>query len=1009
MDKGLSFTHLPYPSRGQEEQVLAYGSCGLLAHSLRNILTIYAEVEGNFVPLSSFTPFEHDITAMSWYDGSMCPNPSLPVLVAGSHSGRIAIIDTKSMKTIARYNCDSGYATSITWSPVSNSTFFVGTSTGILYSFNIIIKQIVNFHLVWKQTVPYSIQFIVIEPNLGNNAVIASKNGNIHFLADIMRNQPPALNNPLYLSDKTNEINNIDFYPSHQNYLLIATRHSSILYSLKTGDTINIIGHSDVMYIGGHERAGNQLISIRPDGVTMWHFNNGDARHAAEINISNSRIGNGKEILFCVKKYNRILLLTREYWLLTIEWRQHKLFVTHSFKLLCQKPLDIDCMRGSFAMVTGNGYLCVTKETSVYHDKYKELQQPQQQVLPSMLDMPSTLEGATSILLGLPTVDETPRVSKPAGSRRKGSRRGRDGKKQRCLSSAGNQSMQNIPVLKTAKIQRKRRNSYTYESKQSRNLLKQIAEEASKKTAKESIEDSIPKILNSEQKPINDGVEVLSNEYKWCLKVCDGALQRVKWITPTRLITWASFQENETFHCYIYMIDFENRSITPMMGKRLDSIGLPISNVIFSDNLKFTCVVFNQCLVNFITTASVPQKLASINFDTPVKVCFSPGGRQALVFTPDGKCCCIQDVRKERKTRWHQLDLKKGTINVVSWQKNGMFVGTSSGSFIQVGTIQPKLKWREVVNIKQPIKTLYSCGNSSFLIVNEKNIATIHSNGFDTTLPYPIKNVSTISPYFFLVRNNKRWSVVNSSGNFIKSRFSPATLLSPVFQTREKWHLRLMDRGSSTYEEMMETCRVYGLPLLFSVLQSHFIPEVAHEQMELLCDILKKHPQLQTRAMHLCLCLEQPVEYYRIGMSIMPDQVTDYGTILMKCAMVSSPNLVIEEVETIAAKLAYTERYSDAFELFFIANQWHKAVELALQLNRPLTATSIVRGRTVFTPELVEMTKKIYDYLQSRKSIGFGLVLIGGVYNLQDMIDLFGDIGENETADYIQGITLNYT
>jgi hypothetical protein len=60
-----SFSHWPYPNKGPLVQHCCWGSCGLFAHSMNRILTIYSEDSDCLVPLVFLPPFESNITAIT--------------------------------------------------------------------------------------------------------------------------------------------------------------------------------------------------------------------------------------------------------------------------------------------------------------------------------------------------------------------------------------------------------------------------------------------------------------------------------------------------------------------------------------------------------------------------------------------------------------------------------------------------------------------------------------------------------------------------------------------------------------------------------------------------------------------------------------------------------------------------------------------------------------------------------------------------------------------------------
>lgn len=87
----FSFKTWPFPSPKKNTHLLKCSKYGLVAHAMNNNVSIYVEEFGHFTPLLMWSPFQHQITALEWYDASKTMNTTVPVFVLSSLSGRLEI------------------------------------------------------------------------------------------------------------------------------------------------------------------------------------------------------------------------------------------------------------------------------------------------------------------------------------------------------------------------------------------------------------------------------------------------------------------------------------------------------------------------------------------------------------------------------------------------------------------------------------------------------------------------------------------------------------------------------------------------------------------------------------------------------------------------------------------------------------------------------------------------------------------------------------------------------
>lgn len=156
MSSNFSFKSWPFPTGNEDHHILKCSHYGLIAYSQNNNVMVYFEEFGHFTPLYMWTPFQHQITALEWYDASCTMSTAVPVLVVASESGRLEIFDCRSRSSIFRMHVnlspsgtvlpypdsaimsqflanskrENDYVTAIAWSQFSSKSFLVGTKNG---------------------------------------------------------------------------------------------------------------------------------------------------------------------------------------------------------------------------------------------------------------------------------------------------------------------------------------------------------------------------------------------------------------------------------------------------------------------------------------------------------------------------------------------------------------------------------------------------------------------------------------------------------------------------------------------------------------------------------------------------------------------------------------------------------------------------------------------------------------------------------------------------------------
>lgn len=395
----FSFKAWPYPSPKKNSHILKCSQYGFIAHAMNNNVSIYFEEFGNFTPLFMFSPFQHQVTAMEWYDASKTNSTAVPVLVLSSISGRLEVFDCRSRNTIFRTHVnltqktnsafsnmiyptttslthlaansrrENDYVTSIAWSQFSSSSFYVGTKNGRLIRFEITIGQIVKCKVEWELFFNFQIDHICIESQFGDICAVASEEGSIATIDNINQyedGKPPiASPNVVSLMSKTDSIEQINFYPSSTAFLILVTTSSSLLYSIEECCTAPLLMIQGIRKCHILPTVENLTLIVRDDSVEIWKFIENQFKRISELSLVVSpKYSNQKEILVSDLMGDKLVLLSSEMWLTTVELKMQlskKLFITHRVKLLDSKPLSFSYANESISFATSKGNVLISE------------------------------------------------------------------------------------------------------------------------------------------------------------------------------------------------------------------------------------------------------------------------------------------------------------------------------------------------------------------------------------------------------------------------------------------------------------------------------------------------------------------------------------------------------------------------------------------------------------------------------------------------------------------------
>lgn len=364
----LSFSEWAYPTKKRQHQLLSLSPCGLLAHVIDDVLTIYmSSGKDSYQPIVSWRPFEHKITAICWYDASDIPDVTLPIIVFASESKRVCVYDLSINKVIASLTLTNSKATILKWSPISSSRFFIGTQSGdiLCCAIQTDAEGQILLKVNWLLSVNFEVNFLTFEPSFGDTLAICSKSGSLSFIKRVHSSNPILVSKSYTLSSTRTEIYSCEFLESSPNYMLFVTDKGTFFYTIEEHETITLFNDVKLKKLYPTISNGRRLIGISDEIIALYELINGKVERLCEIQVMPSVTNMKNEFSHCYEyKNDKIVFVSWNWWLTTIKVVRNKLFVVSRVRLLHEKPVNYSLRLGSILISTDKGSLMATIPTS---------------------------------------------------------------------------------------------------------------------------------------------------------------------------------------------------------------------------------------------------------------------------------------------------------------------------------------------------------------------------------------------------------------------------------------------------------------------------------------------------------------------------------------------------------------------------------------------------------------------------------------------------------------------
>ena len=1014
----LSFREWPYPTKRRKNECCAWGECGFLAHSIGNIVTIYSNEIGRFSPMYMWSPFEHDISCMGWYDGSCTPSIVQPLLAICTFKGSVAVFDVRNKDILAKASFKGDVPTSIIWSPFYRSRFYIGTKGGFLNCMQMDEKIQPDIALKPKINLGFSVDFIALDPQTGTTVAVASKDGRFSVISSILTAKSDDTYNIFSLSLKENDaITTLSFFPDHTNFLILSTKYTSYLFSIHDQVTLPYIQTEGIRFISSPSKSTNRIIIGYDNAISLWQY---DSNGWSRLSITTFATLKGMypEAKIYLSLDDKVIVFTESHWLTVIEEHHDKLFIAQRIRLLPSKPLDWDFRKGSIAFATSSGSVLVTSWTP------DAIIQPEVGYggAVSMDDLASNLNNQKEDEFALLDGEAESPIAQSLPKSPDNQITFSDLMESNDLEVDIDQSdfekafdfstsFVSIPASHMKKTGLVRRSSKQIRE-DVKKIWKQMQEDGSSPKndllllpAEVSVDESSPSHNNqntpfghlsgsnnssSPIAPVSTDEKVLcgnSNTLLLSFQVAQFPIDHVMWGPGGRLIVWAFHEGKNT----LQLVDFKKRETKQLLSMQLNAIHVPISGIFFSEDRSLFCVIIGEQTALFISTSANPKQLGSLTFNSPVIGSFGPTGTDCVFISKDSLFYKVSVNDKDGViiTKRYRFPSKRGVPTFISWVAGGVIIGTELGK-VHMYYGKDFADFKNIITITNPVYKIYQCSNNTFVIIDNQNNGVIHKTMEDIPIKGKVKNIKPASSETFLMKTEGSGKLFVLS---INGKFSPlpppCVSRCPLVQDPSRYQRELYNLSLKSPDEAIKACRLFGVIFIMRLIQAKQNPNSLSEHVSWLNGLISGCVQFSSWAIRLALKVGDTVTARNILLMTSPNS-PDYITNMTKAALFDTlqPG---EAVETATKALFDNNKYDEAIDLLLITGAVDVAANKLIDQGNIREAAMLLRMRRD-KKKILDLYHKVATMLINQRKLMLGLLMLSeGGFNAE-MVGLISSI-----------------
>lgn len=346
----LSFKEWPYPGKGETHSCCSWSGCGFFAYSLGNTVSVFSNEIDKMSPMYMWNPFDSEVSALAWADGSCSTTVMKPILAISSTKGMTAVYDYRTKQILGTIGMRKEIGITIAWSHFDPNKFYIGTNEG-----NLLTCRLTNFpsvDVVSRIKFDFPIDYLALSNISDNLVAVASKNGNFA----IITNEKPRK----YFTEPS--ITSFSFFPNSKDFLVVANDKESKLISIEDCSEIPFISSEGIRMIHVLTSDPKRIIIGYDNKLCLWEYKDDMWTCLSVANLNNMKSKLPEASLYSSLD-DQIMVVTAHHWLTIVEVKRNKLFITHRYRLMQSKPMDWDFRKGAIAFAHKDGTVSITSWT----------------------------------------------------------------------------------------------------------------------------------------------------------------------------------------------------------------------------------------------------------------------------------------------------------------------------------------------------------------------------------------------------------------------------------------------------------------------------------------------------------------------------------------------------------------------------------------------------------------------------------------------------------------------
>jgi hypothetical protein len=838
------------------------------------------------------------------------------------------------------------------------------------------------------------------------------------------------------MCDREDKIVYCSFLPATPDCLLVVGSQSSFIYLLKEVVTIPFLAVPKVQFIGLTSARGDRAVVVRADTVELFDIGS-ERRPVSSRSLAAAVLSSHAEIELFDFRNDTLAVITRNRWLTIISIYRDRLFVSKRVRLLNSAPVDWSFIHEHIALTTKDGFVLITGQhvqlsprkplpstprvASVPLPTPPTLQprSPPSHARPPIIPPPITVGQRSSaiakrVLTPDPIALPPPDVLFPKGQStpsfvaleyiksplnhlvplsddevfsalrplvripRQNSAR------PRMPNRFGEPNVREPPI-------RSRRRLSDNHGSPNPDVVEALAVISRANTPKEA-EPSPPRQRSTQKSSFGIPADI-----HFAFRLTDIPLHHVEWVSGARLVSWSSYRGRNV----IFLVDLKERVVQHLLP---EIPGLAITDVVFSADRLWLCVIANRSLTSFFRLSPVVKRVAVFSFGGPVAVDFRPGPGSAIVVTESGVMTTIVDLASSdgpprRKNVTITLPLRtRDPVVAVALRGSTVTVATTTGAIIQIDLSSSPPAFKDARQLKSGFASMRPCPRGGLAVFDDKGHGVFQlANGEWSSLPCAVKAAALCTPIAFLVRmrGSHYLRVVQIVGQFMHT---PSNIVSQcsVLKSRDQ-----LEAIVASAPRTPAVCLEIGMPLAMKALQARTAGDWIRQHLLVLRNLFARDSRLLARSARYSYVLRDFEGARQLFLATLPDD-ENFITNIMKAIAIGSTGG--EALHGAASELLTRGLADEAMDLLLMTDNWDAAASNLIALGMLAEAALVLLAQD-HSDVRTQLVERLAVRMLFAGAAACSVVILSAIGDFGEIEERFIQAAENAQAQFVSTLT----